>query len=172
MWSEHSPPLSPSLRQLQGNGTNATEVLTECMAAIRELGDVEQCEIDYRSNDCPEAPKKNWVPWSRLASPFVLLHIFGVLVMFLSLSIVCDEYFVPALEVLVRRWQIDPDIAGATFMAAGGSAPELFTSFIGTFAGHFIPPPPPPRTHTPPPPPHTRARAHALCLSLSGRSCV
>jgi hypothetical protein len=38
-----------------------------------------------------------------------------------------------ALEVLVHRWQIDPDIAGATFMAAGGSAPELFTSFIGTF---------------------------------------
>lgn len=38
-----------------------------------------------------------------------------------------------ALEVLVQRWQIDPDIAGATFMAAGGSAPELFTSFIGTF---------------------------------------
>ena len=35
--------------------------------------------------------------------------------------------------MLVRRWEIDPDIAGATFMAAGGSAPELFTSFIGTF---------------------------------------
>ena len=33
----------------------------------------------------------------------------------------------------MRRWAIDPDIAGATFMAAGGSAPELFTSFIGTF---------------------------------------
>merc|ERR1711924_109802 len=25
-----------------------------------------------------------------------------------------------------------PDVAGATFMAAGGSAPELFTSLIGT----------------------------------------
>jgi Ca2+/Na+ antiporter len=39
----------------------------------------------------------------------------------------------PALEVIVKRWQVDPDIAGATLMAAGGSAPELFTSFIGTF---------------------------------------
>ena len=28
---------------------------------------------------------------------------------------------------------ISPDVAGATFMAAGGSAPELFTSIIGVF---------------------------------------
>ena len=28
---------------------------------------------------------------------------------------------------------ISPDVAGATFMAAGGSAPELFTSVIGVF---------------------------------------
>jgi len=28
---------------------------------------------------------------------------------------------------------LSDDVAGATFMAAGGSAPELFTSFIGTF---------------------------------------
>ena len=29
--------------------------------------------------------------------------------------------------------KITPDVAGATFMAAGGSAPELFTSIIGVF---------------------------------------
>jgi len=28
---------------------------------------------------------------------------------------------------------VDHDVAGATFMAAGGSAPELFTSLVGTF---------------------------------------
>ena len=28
---------------------------------------------------------------------------------------------------------ISEDVAGATFMAAGGSAPELFTSMIGVF---------------------------------------
>lgn len=63
----------------------------------------------------------------------VLLYILGVLYMFFALAIVCDEHFVPALEVLVERWGIDDDVAGATFMAAGGSAPELFTSLIGTF---------------------------------------
>ena len=28
---------------------------------------------------------------------------------------------------------LKPDVAGATWMAAGGSAPELFTSFMGVF---------------------------------------
>ena len=29
--------------------------------------------------------------------------------------------------------ELSPDVAGATFMAAGGSAPELFTSLVGSF---------------------------------------
>jgi len=53
--------------------------------------------------------------------------------MFLGLSVVCDEFFVPALEVIADKWELTSDVAGATLMAAGGSAPELFTSFIGTF---------------------------------------
>ncbi len=39
----------------------------------------------------------------------------------------------PALEEIVERFGVSDDVAGATFMAAGGSAPELFTSFIGVF---------------------------------------
>jgi len=53
--------------------------------------------------------------------------------MFLGLSVVCDEFFVPALDIIADKWDLTPDVAGATLMAAGGSAPELFTSFIGTF---------------------------------------
>lgn len=62
-------------------------------------------------------------------------YIFGILYMFLALAIICDEYFVPALEEMSGEHQLNMslDIAGATLMAAGGSAPELFTSFIGTF---------------------------------------
>jgi len=63
----------------------------------------------------------------------IILYIIGVLYMFLALAIICDEFFVPALEVMVETWKISPDVAGATLMAAGGSAPELFTSFIGVF---------------------------------------
>jgi len=66
----------------------------------------------------------------------VLIPPQAVLYMFVALAIVCDEYFVPSLEVISGESKLDlsNDIAGATLMAAGGSAPELFTSMIGTFA--------------------------------------
>ncbi|XP_077451455.1 sodium/potassium/calcium exchanger 1 isoform X2 [Stigmatopora argus] len=67
---------------------------------------------------------------------WVFLHIFGMMYMFVSLAIVCDEFFVPALGVIIDKLEISDDVAGATFMAAGGSAPELFTSLIGVFIAH------------------------------------
>lgn len=63
----------------------------------------------------------------------IILHILGVIYMFVALAIVCDEFFVPALDVIIEKLDIQDDVAGATFMAAGGSAPELFTSVIGVF---------------------------------------
>ncbi|XP_044265950.1 sodium/potassium/calcium exchanger Nckx30C isoform X2 [Tribolium madens] len=63
----------------------------------------------------------------------IILHILGVVYMFVALAIVCDEFFVPALDVIIEKLDIQDDVAGATFMAAGGSAPELFTSVIGVF---------------------------------------
>lgn len=66
----------------------------------------------------------------------VVLHMFGMIYMFIALAIVCDEFFVPALTVITEKLNISDDVAGATFMAAGGSAPELFTSIIGVFISH------------------------------------
>ncbi|MEQ2304535.1 hypothetical protein AMECASPLE_028086 [Ameca splendens] len=66
----------------------------------------------------------------------VVLHMFGMIYMFIALAIVCDEFFVPALTVITEKFSISDDVAGATFMAAGGSAPELFTSIIGVFISH------------------------------------
>lgn len=78
----------------------------------------------------------------------VVLHVIGLIYMFIALAIVCDEFFVPALAVLTEKLAIrftltseamsistkcSDDVAGATFMAAGGSAPEFFTSVIGVF---------------------------------------
>ncbi|XP_036952643.1 sodium/potassium/calcium exchanger 1-like isoform X5 [Acanthopagrus latus] len=67
---------------------------------------------------------------------WVVLHVIGMIYMFVALAIVCDEFFVPALEVITNSLEISDDVAGATFMAAGGSAPELFTSLIGVFVSH------------------------------------
>ena len=37
----------------------------------------------------------------------------------------------PSLEVISEKLELSEDVAGATFMAAGSSAPELFTSIAG-----------------------------------------
>ncbi|GAB5573111.1 sodium/potassium/calcium exchanger 4 isoform X1 [Prionailurus iriomotensis] len=91
----------------------------------------------------------------------VLLHILGALYMFYALAIVCDDFFVPSLEKIcenepqvskriepekepkerIRKWppgklHLSEDVAGATFMAAGSSTPELFASVIGVFITH------------------------------------
>ncbi|CAK5091909.1 unnamed protein product [Meloidogyne enterolobii] len=63
----------------------------------------------------------------------VALHFFGLIYMFIALAIVCDEFFVPSLGVITEMLEISDDVAGATFMAAGGSAPEFFTSLFGVF---------------------------------------
>ena len=64
-----------------------------------------------------------------------VFYTIGILYMFLALAIVCDEFFVPALEEISSEHHLNlsMDVAGATLMAAGGSAPELFTNFVGTF---------------------------------------
>ncbi|XP_055387895.1 sodium/potassium/calcium exchanger Nckx30C [Condylostylus longicornis] len=69
----------------------------------------------------------------QLENGAVVFHVLGVIYMFVALAIVCDEFFVPSLDVIIEKLDITDDVAGATFMAAGGSAPELFTSVIGVF---------------------------------------
>nr|XP_006824937.1 PREDICTED: sodium/potassium/calcium exchanger 3-like [Saccoglossus kowalevskii] len=61
------------------------------------------------------------------------LHALCVVYMFVALALICDDYFVPSLEKICLRLDLSEDVAGATFMAAGSSAPELFTSVIGVF---------------------------------------
>jgi sodium/potassium/calcium exchanger 2 len=63
----------------------------------------------------------------------IIFHVLGICYMMLGLNIVCDAYFCEALTCMCSAWNIQEDVAGATFMAAGGSAPEFFTSIMGVF---------------------------------------
>jgi K+-dependent Na+/Ca+ exchanger-like protein len=74
------------------------------------------------------------VPW--VAKGGFILLIVAVLQMFYALAVVVEEYFVPALNTMCVVYSIPDDVAGATFMAAGASAPELFASFIALFITH------------------------------------
>ncbi|XP_031704063.1 sodium/potassium/calcium exchanger 1-like isoform X3 [Anarrhichthys ocellatus] len=111
--------------------------------------DVEHClYVDPQPPPTPPPPTTTDTPHKKGDYPvdifsveerqqgWVALHILGMIYMFVALAIVCDEFFVPGLEVITIRLDISDDVAGATFMAAGGSAPELFTSLIGVFISH------------------------------------
>eukprot|EP00913_Durusdinium_trenchii_P008752 g8219.t1 len=90
-----------------------------------------------------------------------VFHVIGMAYMVLGLNTVCDVYFAGSIDLLCDAWDLTPDVAGATclhqillppillqsfiicsilqpfarakatWMAAGGSAPEFFTSIIG-----------------------------------------
>ncbi|XP_041985191.1 probable sodium/potassium/calcium exchanger CG1090 [Aricia agestis] len=63
----------------------------------------------------------------------LIIHVLVAVFTFIGLAIVCDEYFVSSLDRICEELQLAPDVAGATFMAAGSSAPELATVVIGVF---------------------------------------
>ncbi|XP_071965222.1 sodium/potassium/calcium exchanger 5-like [Antedon mediterranea] len=63
----------------------------------------------------------------------VVINIFIAIYLCGIIGYICSAYFVPSLEVISERLELQPDVAGATFMAAGSSAPEFFSALIGTF---------------------------------------
>ena len=86
--------------------------------------------------DGKNCSKDSYVPYLQEQSLLGCTVWFTVLLyIFYAFHLICDEYFVPALEILIERWNIPPDVAGATFMAAGASCPEMFANFVGVFSG-------------------------------------
>ncbi|KAL7980054.1 hypothetical protein Chor_001322, partial [Crotalus horridus] len=97
------------------------------------------CEICFTENKSrcvlspsSEFPDGFFTPQERVEGGIVIYFII-IFYMFLAVSIVCDDYFLPALEMISHTLGLSQDVAGATFMAAGSSAPELVTAFLGVF---------------------------------------
>lgn len=93
----------------------------------------EQDKHHHHQGAKSEFPKFGLFTDEELKSGAFLIHLLTALYMFAALAVVCDDYFVPALERISEELQLSEDVAGATFMAAGSSAPELFTAIIGVF---------------------------------------
>jgi len=58
----------------------------------------------------------------------IFAYLIGVIYLFIGIAIVCDDFFVASLECICTALGLSDDVAGATFMAAGSSAPELASS--------------------------------------------
>ncbi len=56
-----------------------------------------------------------------------------LIISFYLLAVICDEFFVESLDQISNKLKLTSDVAGATFMAMGSSAPELFTAMIAVF---------------------------------------
>jgi K+-dependent Na+/Ca+ exchanger-like protein len=65
----------------------------------------------------------------------MIVSIIALLLSFYLLNEVTDRFFVPSLDRIAHKWKMSDDAAGATLMAAGSSAPELFIAIIALVMG-------------------------------------
>lgn len=81
---------------------------------------------------------KGFINQSLRRHGLVFIHFLIAAYMFIALAVVCDEYFVPSLNDISKRFDLKEDVAGATFMAVGSSAPELATTLITLFVSKDV----------------------------------
>lgn len=130
------------------NHTHTHENLTKKLECLRP--DIEQFPKGFTTQE----QRKNGL---------VIFHFVIATYMFIALAIVCDDYFVPSLERISESKllkffvykinsdfsyvnfyynflviDLKDDVAGATLMAAGSSAPELATTIIALFIAKVL----------------------------------
>ena len=115
--------------ELLRNRTTFEEQMEALMTAISATASPQNC-VKPAIEDFPD---DFMTQYQRQKQGGVVFHFLLAIYMFGALALVCDGYFVPSLEKITDKLHIHSDVAGATFMAAGSSAPELFTSVIGVF---------------------------------------
>ncbi|MEL6150915.1 MAG: calcium/sodium antiporter [Chloroflexota bacterium] len=65
----------------------------------------------------------------------VLLSLLAIAVSVYLLAVITEEYFVVSLDKVAKQLEMPSDVAGASLMAVGSSAPELFIALIAVFIG-------------------------------------
>lgn len=72
----------------------------------------------------------------------IILHIIGVIYMFIALTVACYEFFVPTLETIIKKFQIKNDDVAANvasiFIAIGLSASQFPISLFAVFLNDDI----------------------------------
>ena len=59
--------------------------------------------------------------------------LFGLLVVFSIICIICDKFLIPSVEVFIEIYHIPEEIAAVTLVAFGSACPELLLNSIGVF---------------------------------------
>jgi K+-dependent Na+/Ca+ exchanger-like protein len=79
----------------------------------------------------PVSPIPN--PGKKTDQEMIAIWFILIIYFFYVLALVCEEFLVPAINILCERTGIPDDVAGATLLAAGCNSPEFFASIIGIF---------------------------------------
>lgn len=77
------------------------------------------------------------------ATPFEInggwaLELYAAVLLCALIAVLCDRYLMSTLEGYVARYKIPEEVAGVTFLALGGSAPELAIHVLATVQGNEI----------------------------------
>lgn len=105
------------------SSTSSFDLASNSAAEANPIGEGRRRLLSAGAGECK--PTKDWEKVGGLIGYFV-----GVLYLFMGIAIVCDDYFVASLEAISEALGLSDDVAGATFMAAGSSAPELASSLM------------------------------------------
>ena len=57
-----------------------------------------------------------------------------ILVSVFVLAVITDKFFIPSLDEISRRLKLSDEVAGASLMAMGSSAPELAIALMALFS--------------------------------------
>jgi len=110
------------------DSTGQLEEITDDGARRFLQGSANQTNV--AADKCPDVLDSDFDRESGLAmTVYILIMCF----IFLGIAVVCDDYFCDSLEVICDVLELEEAVAGATFMAAGSSAPELATSLVTVF---------------------------------------
>jgi K+-dependent Na+/Ca+ exchanger-like protein len=63
----------------------------------------------------------------------LVVYVLVLVAAFYLLAVICEDFFVKSLDIISNKLKLSSDVAGATFMAVGSSAPEFFTAFFAIF---------------------------------------
>jgi len=85
------------------------------MSSGRRLEDTDD-DGDKCSVSIVADPLGQYLPEGPVA---VVFYLVGMFYMFFGLGFVCEEYFVASIEAIIETYNVPPDVAGATLMAAG-----------------------------------------------------
>lgn len=63
----------------------------------------------------------------------IIVSLIVIIIAIYLLSVITDEFFIGSLKVISTKWNLPATVAGASLMAMGSSAPELFIAISALF---------------------------------------